>query len=84
MKPPGYENLAQRPFGYETSDGIAQAVPETRSGTMASRRASWQGRGRIPRGTQRQVPDAATLAMQTELAQTEVLRMRLRLLELGV
>ena len=82
MKPPGYENLSQRSPAYETNDGIAQAVPETRSGTTASRRASWTGRGRIDRGTPRQAPNAATLAMHADW-QAELLRMRTRLVELG-
>lgn len=86
MRPPGYENhAAGRSPLYETSDGAVTISPAEHRSTqaqVAARRASWQGQGRMDRGTPRSAPDTATLAMHADW-QTEQLQMRLRLLELG-
>lgn len=67
-----------RPPGYETTDGGGAGRPiETRE-NMTRRQVVDVGRPRQHRG-----PDGETLAAQTEPAQADVLRMRLRLLELA-
>jgi hypothetical protein len=77
---PGYENLAQRrPPAYETSDYATTITPaETRAGTMAQRRASWQGRGQSGRGRASTPQPAAPADVELQ-----ALQMRTRLIELG-
>ena len=78
---PGYEyTVAQRPAGYETNDDLATVTPaETRAGTMAQRRAAWQGRGQSGRG--RAAMPQRPVA-QVDDAELQAMKLRMRMLEL--
>lgn len=79
---PGYEYaIRNRPAGYETSDYAATVTPaETRAGTMAQRRASWQGRGQSGRGRAAMPQRPADTGPDD--AELQAMQLRMRMLEL--